>query len=52
MINGRTNILEYPCQEVNKSVPYFLELPTQDKKGNSLTVNEYLYKTVEKMNKE
>ena len=26
LINGRTNILEYPCKEVNRSVPYFEEL--------------------------
>ena len=23
MINGKNNILEYPCQDINRSVPYF-----------------------------
>lgn len=31
MLKGGRNILEMPCQEVNRSVPFFVELEDEDK---------------------
>jgi hypothetical protein len=42
LINGRTNILSYPCKEVNRTVPYFEELD----KSLYNTTNEYLTRTI------
>ena len=42
MIDGRRNILGYPCKEVNRSVPYFEEL--DHFRFND--TNEYLTKTI------
>ena len=38
LINGRRNILEYPCKDVNRSVPYFEELDRSNYSDN----NDYL----------
>ncbi len=46
ILNGKNNILEYPCKEVNKTVPYFKEL---DKEMNN-TVNNYLAETINTLN--
>lgn len=37
MIRGRNNILEYPCKDINRSVPYFEEFTDKN-----LTINHYL----------
>jgi uncharacterized protein YlzI (FlbEa/FlbD family) len=46
ILNGKKNILEYPCKDINRTVPYFKEL---DKSAND-TVNQYLAKTLNKLN--
>ncbi len=42
LINGRTNILMYPCKEINRSVPYFEELD----RGKYTDNNAYLTDTI------
>ena len=42
MIGTKRNIMEYPCKEIGKSVPYFEEIP----RSNG-TMNEYLMGTIE-----
>lgn len=45
MLNSnKNNIMNYPCKEIGKSVPYFEELPK-----NNGTINEYLLSTIEEM---
>jgi len=44
MINGRTSVLQYPCEEVNKSVPYFVPLSEKYRHNN-----EYLFDTLDLM---
>jgi hypothetical protein len=42
MLDGKHNIMEYPCKEIGKSVPYFEEIP----RSNG-TMNEFLLGTLE-----
>jgi hypothetical protein len=41
MLNGNKNILEYPCTDIGRSVPYFEELPKENG-----TMNDFLHKTI------
>jgi hypothetical protein len=46
MINGRTNVLSYTCDDVNRTVPYFEEY-SPEKYPQSHDVFEYLSKTLD-----
>ena len=41
MIDGKNNILEYPCKEIGRTVPFFEELPKENG-----TMNEFLLSTI------
>ena len=43
MIKGGNNILEYPCKELDRSVPYFLPLD----RAHHNDTNAYLYDTID-----
>lgn len=54
MINSKSNILGYPCEQIGRNVPYF-ELLEDIKTNNSdavenFTINDYLWKVSEKLN--
>ena len=34
-----------PCKDINKSVPYFLDIK-EDLKNNNESINEYIYRTM------
>ncbi len=42
LINGKTNILMYPCKEIDRSVPYFEELD----RTNYNDTTDYLTQTI------
>lgn len=44
MIDGKENVLSYPCKEINRSVPYFENL-----ESTNMTINHYLDKTINKL---
>ena len=44
MLRGGVNILESPCKEANRSVPYFLEEP-------STSMNDRLYEIFDDLTK-
>mmetsp|Transcript_17869 Transcript_17869/g.12823 ORF Transcript_17869/g.12823 Transcript_17869/m.12823 type:complete len:139 (-) Transcript_17869:510-926(-) len=46
MLDARDNIIEYPCKDSNRTVPYFRELDRND----FGTVNEYMYHVLKQMN--
>ena len=45
MLQGGKNILEYPCVQANRSVPYFIK--HDDSKGESM--NEHIYNILDTM---
>lgn len=48
MLNGKSNILEYACKDIGKSVPYFKELD----KAKFDDTNEYLIDTISLLHKQ
>lgn len=44
LINGKRNVLEYPCREANHSVPYFKDISSYKEldKINYADINKYL----------
>jgi hypothetical protein len=43
MINGKDNILGYPCKDINRTVPYFEQI----EKSKFSDTNDYLTKTID-----
>ena len=45
MLNGKTNVMSYACNEINKTVPYFKEFTPTVYKGDN-HMNDYLSKVI------
>jgi len=41
MLTGGINILETPCQDVNRSVPYFKELDRKEGRSNEVVYQRF-----------
>ena len=49
MINGRGNVVTYPCSDVNRTVPYFKEFLPAKYPGND-SMADYMVSTVKQFN--
>ena len=43
MLDGKDNILSYPCKEINRTVPYFEDIDSNQ------TINQYISNTLNKL---
>jgi hypothetical protein len=48
MLDGKYNVLTSPCNEINKTTPYFKEFTEEDYKGYS-TMNDYMLESTKKL---
>lgn len=46
MLQSGKNILDYPCKEVNRSVPYFKKF---DEKDYGKTMNQHIWKVLDSL---
>lgn len=49
MLTGGKNILEMPCQDINRSVPFFKELVKNSQPEDANTLNKHIYKELDSL---